>query len=67
MFTARRTTSVAGTPQRLRIISADGTQRQLSDLLVALMEGGGFDASEIDTINIDDVIDGASTPSPGYT
>ncbi|TIL85171.1 MAG: hypothetical protein E5Y73_30155 [Mesorhizobium sp.] len=46
-------------PQRLRIISADGTQRQLSDFLEALMEAGGFESSEIDTINIDDVIDGA--------
>ncbi|WP_287306006.1 hypothetical protein, partial [Mesorhizobium sp.] len=45
--------------QRLRIISEDGTQRQLSDFLDALMQAGGFDASEIDTINIDDVIDGA--------
>ncbi|RVD16859.1 MAG: hypothetical protein EOS73_25435 [Mesorhizobium sp.] len=48
-----------GVPQRLRIISEDGTQRQLEDFLVALMQAGGFDSSEVDTINIDDVIDGA--------
>ncbi|RUX21984.1 hypothetical protein EOA13_36530 [Mesorhizobium sp. M7A.F.Ca.US.011.01.1.1] len=52
-------TPTFGVPQRMRIISEDGTQRQLEDFLVALMEAGGFDSSEIDTINIDDVIDGA--------
>lgn len=53
------TTTAAGGPQRLRIISDDGTQRQLEDFLIALMEGGGFDSSEVDVINVDDVIDGA--------
>lgn len=50
---------ISGQPRRLRIIAGDGTQRQLSDFLVALMEAGGFDSSEVDTINIDDIIDGA--------
>ncbi|RJT32805.1 hypothetical protein D3227_25740 [Mesorhizobium waimense] len=52
-------TPVFGVPQRMRIISDDGTQRQLEDFLVALMEAGGFDSSEIEVINVDDVIDGA--------
>jgi hypothetical protein len=40
--------------------AGDGTQRNLSDFLEDLMvHGGGFGSSEVDTINIDDVIDGA--------
>ncbi|RWN28888.1 hypothetical protein [Mesorhizobium sp.] len=39
--------------------SGNGTQRQLSDFLEALMAAGGFDPAEVQTINIDDVIDGA--------
>lgn len=39
--------------------SGDGSKGELSDFLVALMEAGGYDASEVDTVNIDDLIDGA--------
>ncbi|RWN58765.1 hypothetical protein [Mesorhizobium sp.] len=39
--------------------SGDGTQRDLSDFLEALMAAGGFDPAEVQTVNIDDVIDGA--------
>ncbi|WP_192358486.1 hypothetical protein [Mesorhizobium mediterraneum] len=54
------TTTGGGAPQRLRIIAGDGTQRQLSDFLQALMEAGGFDPSEIAFEgDIDEVIDGA--------
>ncbi|RUU92812.1 hypothetical protein EOB59_05490 [Mesorhizobium sp. M7A.F.Ca.MR.176.00.0.0] len=53
-------TPVFSVPQRLRIISEDGTQRLLSDFLLALMVSGGFDESEIAFEgDIDDVIDGA--------
>lgn len=37
----------------------DGTQRNLSDMLEALMVRGGFAASELTFENVDDVIDGA--------
>ncbi|PAQ01557.1 hypothetical protein CIT25_16100 [Mesorhizobium mediterraneum] len=54
------TTDNFAVPQRrLFDASGDGTQRQLSDFLEALMAAGGFDPAEIQTINIDDVIDGA--------
>lgn len=53
------TKTVGGLPQRLRVVVGDGTQRQLSDFLEALVQAGGFDSSEVQTINIDDVIDGA--------
>ncbi|RVC45108.1 hypothetical protein EN781_11265 [Mesorhizobium sp. M4A.F.Ca.ET.090.04.2.1] len=53
------TVNNAGVPQRMRITSDDGTQRQLEDFLVALMEAGGFSSDEIEVINVDDVIDGA--------
>ncbi|RWD33172.1 hypothetical protein [Mesorhizobium sp.] len=51
--------TAGGVPQRMRITSDDGTQRQLEDFLVALMEAGGFSSDEIEVINVDDVIDGA--------
>jgi hypothetical protein len=37
----------------------DGTQRDLSDMLEALMVRGGFESSELTFENIDDVIDGS--------
>ncbi|TJV66738.1 MAG: hypothetical protein E5X80_05010 [Mesorhizobium sp.] len=47
-------------PQRLRIIAGDGTQRQLTDFLVALMEAGGYAPEEVAFEgNVDDLIDGA--------
>lgn len=53
-------TPVFSVPQRMRITSQDGTQRQLTDFLLALMQAGGFDESEIAFEgDIDDVIDGA--------
>ncbi|RWF66630.1 hypothetical protein [Mesorhizobium sp.] len=53
-------TPIFGVPQRMRIISEDGTQRLLTDFLQALMEAGGFAPEEIAFEgNIDDVIDGA--------
>lgn len=54
------TTDNADVPFRtLFDASGSGTQRDLSDFLEALMVAGGFDPSEVQTINIDDVIDGA--------
>lgn len=54
------TVGATGKPVRLRIIASDGEHRLLSDFLTDLMvHGGGFDQSEVETINIDDVIDGA--------
>ncbi len=47
-------------PQLLRITSSTGTTRRLDDLLSDLMVyGGGYDPSEVDTFNIDDLIQGA--------
>ncbi|RVD69975.1 MAG: hypothetical protein E5V62_06075 [Mesorhizobium sp.] len=54
------TKTAGGIPQRLRIIDGDGTQRELTDFLQALMESGGFASSEIAFEgDIDDIIDGA--------
>lgn len=54
------TTDNADLPVRTLFDAAgDGTQRDLEDFLEALMVAGGFEPSEIQTINIDDVIDGA--------
>jgi len=45
--------------RRLFNTAGDGTQRNLSDFLLALMVAGGFDTAQVLTVNIDDVIDGA--------
>ncbi len=39
--------------------SGDGTKGELSDFLVALFEASDYESAEIDTVNIDDLIDGA--------
>ncbi|WP_156752670.1 hypothetical protein [Mesorhizobium sp. WSM3873] len=49
----------AAVPQRLRFIAGNGELRQLSDFLEKLMIAGGFESSQVQTINIDDVIEGA--------
>lgn len=52
--------NVAGGPIRMRILDGDGTQRELTDFLQALMESGGFASSEIAFEgDIDDIIVGA--------
>ncbi|RWG72108.1 MAG: hypothetical protein EOQ68_29735 [Mesorhizobium sp.] len=48
------TKTVLSQPRRIRLITGDGDLRQLSDFLEDLMA-----PSEVETINIDDVIDGA--------
>ncbi|WP_164897687.1 hypothetical protein, partial [Mesorhizobium sp. M6A.T.Cr.TU.017.01.1.1] len=54
------TTDNFAVPQRRRFdVAGDGTQRQLSGFLEALMAAGGFDPAEVQTVNIDDLIDGA--------
>lgn len=51
---------VSGQPRRLRLVAGDGTDRLLSAFLEDLMvHGGGFDASQVVTENIDDLIQGA--------
>lgn len=53
-------TDFLGDPQRIRFDAAgDGTTRNLSDFLEALTEEGGFDASQVQSINVDDLIQGA--------
>lgn len=53
-------TAVSAVPQRMRIISEDGTRRELTDFLLAVMVAGGFDETEIAFEgDIQDVIDGA--------
>lgn len=50
---------VSSQPRRLRLIAGDGEDRLLSTFLEDLLVyGGGFDSSEVVTINIDDLIDG---------
>ncbi|WP_292090440.1 hypothetical protein, partial [Mesorhizobium sp.] len=47
-------------PRRIRLVTGTGDSRLLSDFLEDLMvHGAGYDQSEVETINIDDVIDGA--------
>lgn len=54
------TTDTGGDPIRTIFdFVGDGTQRNLSDMLEALMVRGGFEASELTFENVDDVIDGA--------
>ncbi|RWK17050.1 MAG: hypothetical protein EOR43_28825 [Mesorhizobium sp.] len=51
---------ISGQPRRLRLIAGDGTGRLLSAFLEDLMVyGGDYDPSQVETINIDDVIEGA--------
>lgn len=50
---------VSGQPQRLRLIAGDGSSRLLSNFLEDLMVyGGGYDASQVVTQNIDDLVQG---------
>jgi hypothetical protein len=54
------TTDTSGAPIRTIFdFVGDGTQRDLTDMLEALMVRGGFEASELTFENIDDVIDGS--------
>lgn len=53
------TTNTSGVPQAVRIISDDGTARDLSDFLEDLMiYGGGYEDSQVSVLNVDDVIEG---------
>lgn len=50
---------VSGQPRRLRLVAGDGSNRLLSSFLEDLMVyGGGYDASQVVTQNIDDLVQG---------